>query len=326
MRAFRAGYLLRKAGQLGLTLIAVIIFNFVLFRVLPGDPVQLIARAGHLTPEAAARLRAMFGLDRPLAVQFWYYVRRIAHGDLGFSITYRRPVAQIVAERMANTLILLGAATVLIVVLGTAFGVWAAARRGSKVDSGLVVSSLVFWSFPTFWTGMILVFLFGVWLHAFPISGMTTPGAIYSGTLDRSSDIVSHLFLPTLTLAFVDTAQFVLITRSALVDTLTEDYILTAKAKGLSRRTVLWRHGFRNALLPVITASALYISLVVGGAIQVEAVFSWPGMGRLIYDAVLRRDYPILEACFLIFAVTVIVANFVADLLYQVLDPRVREA
>jgi peptide/nickel transport system permease protein len=188
------------------------------------------------------------------------------------------------------------------------------------------VSSLVFWSFPTFWTGMILVFLLGVWVQAFPISGMTTPGAVYSGTLDRWSDITSHLFLPTVTLALVDIAQFILITRSSLVDVLTEDFILTAKAKGLPRRRVIWRHGFRNALLPVITASALYISLVVGGAIQVETVFSYPGMGRLIYDAVLRRDYPILEACFLIFAVTVILANFAADLLYQVLDPRVREA
>jgi len=212
------------------------------------------------------------------------------------------------------------------VLLGVGLGVFAAARRGSRADSGTVVTALVFWSLPTFWTGMILVFLLGVWLHAFPISGITTPGAVYSSWFDQTGDVVSHIFLPTVTLALVDIGQFILITRSSLVDVLTEDFILTAKAKGLSRRNVVWRHGVRNALLPVITASALYISLVVGGAIQVETVFSWPGIGRLIYDAVLRRDYPILEACFLIFAVTVILANLASDLLYQVLDPRVREA
>ncbi len=323
---FRASYLARKAGQLAITLFAVVTFNFVLFRVLPGDPLQLIARSGHLPPEALARLRALFGLDRSLPVQYWYYLRNLAHGQFGFSFTYRRPVSSILAERMTNTIILLGAATIFIVLLGVGLGVFAAARRGSRADSETVVTALIFWSLPTFWTGMILVFLLGVWLHAFPISGITTPGAAYSSWWDQTTDVVSHIFLPTVTLALVDIGQFILITRSSLVDVLTEDFILTAKAKGLSRRNVVWRHGVRNALLPVITASALYISLVVGGAIQVETVFSWPGMGRLIYDAVLRRDYPILEACFLIFAVTVILANLASDLLYQVLDPRVREA
>jgi peptide/nickel transport system permease protein len=323
---FRASYLARKAGQLAVTLFAVVTFNFILFRVLPGDPLQLIARSGHLPPEAVARLRALFGLDRPLLVQFWYYLRNLSHAQFGFSFTYRRPVSSILAERMINTIILLGAATVFIVLLGVGLGVFAAARRGSRADSGTVVTALVFWSLPTFWTGMILVFLLGVWLHAFPISGITTPGALYSSWFDQTTDVVSHIFLPTVTLALVDIGQFILITRSSLVDVLTEDFILTAKAKGLSRRNVVWRHGVRNALLPVITASALYISLVVGGAIQVETVFSWPGMGRLIYDAVLRRDYPVLEACFLIFAVTVILANLASDLLYPILDPRVREA
>lgn len=323
---FRAGYLARKAGQLAITLFAVVTFNFVLFRVLPGDPLQLIARSGHLSPQALARLRALFGLDRSLPVQYWYYLRNLSHAQFGFSFTYRRPVSSILAERMTNTIILLGAATVFIVLLGVGLGVFAAARRGSRADSGTVVTALIFWSLPTFWTGMILVFLLGVWLHAFPISGITTPGAVYSSWWDQTTDVVSHIFLPTVTLALVDIGQFILITRSSLVDVLTEDFILTAKAKGLSRRNVVWRHGVRNALLPVITASALYISLVVGGAIQVETVFSWPGMGRLIYDAVLRRDYPILEACFLIFAITVILANLASDLLYQVLDPRVREA
>jgi peptide/nickel transport system permease protein len=184
----------------------------------------------------------------------------------------------------------------------------------------------VFWSLPTFWTGLLLIFVFAVFLHVLPVSGTSTPGASAGSPLASLGDLARHLVLPTITLALVDIGQFVLITRSALVDVLTEDYILTAKAKGLSRRQVVWRHGVRNALLPIVTTTALYVGLVIGGAIQVETVFSWPGMGRLMYDAVLRRDYPILEASFFIFALVVVSANVLSDLLYQVLDPRVREA
>jgi peptide/nickel transport system permease protein len=227
---------------------------------------------------------------------------------------------------MLNTLILLAGATVLVVVLGIGLGIIAAARRGSRVDSSVVVGALVFWSLPTFWTGLILIFVFGVFLHALPVSGTSTPGSSGLSPPAALADLARHLILPTITLALVDIGQFVLITRSSLVDVLTEDYILTAKAKGLSRRQVVWRHGIRNALLPVVTTAALYVGLTIGGAIQVETVFSWPGMGRLMYDAVLRRDYPILEATFFIFALVVIAANLVSDLLYQVLDPRVREA
>jgi peptide/nickel transport system permease protein len=322
---FRIGYLARKLAILALTLLAVATFNFALFRVLPGDPVQLQARAGHLAPEAIARLREIYGLDQPLIDQFGIYLRDVFTGQFGTSITYQRSVADILAERMANTLLLLALATILVVLLGIGLGVVAAARRGSRFDGSVVVGALVFWSLPTFWTGLILIFVFGVFLHALPVSGLATPGATL-GPVGSVADVAKHLILPTITLALVDIGQFVLITRSSLVDVLTEDYILTAKAKGLSRRQVVWRHGVRNALLPVVTATALYVSLTIGGAIQVETVFSWPGMGRLMYDAVLRRDYPILEASFFLFALGVVVANLLSDLLYQVLDPRVREA
>ncbi len=322
----RLRYLGRKLLQLALTILAVVTFNFLLFRVLPGDPIQLYARSGHLTPEAAAQLRSLFGLDKPLWAQYGIYVKGLVHGDLGFSLTYRRPVAGIVAERMTNTILLVGVATVLVVIVGVLLGAISAARRGSRLDSATVFGSLVLWSMPTFWTGLLLVFAFGVWLKLLPISGISTAGAAYASPLGHPLDVAKHMILPTITLALVDIGQFVLITRSSLVDVLTEDFITTAKAKGMSRRRVVWHHGMRNALLPVVTASVLYIGLVVGGAIQVETVFSWPGMGELTYDAVLRRDYPVLEACFLVFAVTVIVANFLSDLLYLALDPRVREA
>ncbi len=323
---FRLGYLARKLAILALTLLAVATFNFILFRVLPGNPIQLQARAGNLSPEAIQRLREIYGLDQPLISQYFIYLRDVFTGQFGMSITYQRPVVDIIAERMLNTLILLSAATVLVIVLGIGLGIVAAARRGSRIDSSVVVGALVFWSLPTFWTGLILIFIFGAFLNVLPVSGTSTPGVDFTSPIASLADLARHLVLPTITLALVDIGQFVVITRSSLVDVLTEDYILTAKAKGLSRRQVVWRHGVRNALLPVVTTTALYVGLTIGGAIQVETVFSWPGMGALMYDAVLRRDYPILEATFFIFALVVIAANFVSDLLYQVLDPRVREA
>jgi peptide/nickel transport system permease protein len=323
---FRLGYLVRKLAILSATLFAVAVFNFVLFRVLPGNPIQLQARAGNLSPEAIDRLRQQYGLDQPVANQFLIYLGDVFTGRFGTSITFHRPVADILAERLVNTALLLAAATILVVLLGIGLGILAAARRGSRVDSGTVVAALVFWSLPTFWTGLILIFVLGVYLHVLPVSGVSTPGVRGATPLASLIDVGRHLVLPTITLALVDIGQFVLITRSALVDVLTEDFILTAKAKGLSRRQVVLRHGVRNALLPIVTTTALYVALTIGGAIQVETVFSWPGMGRLMYDAVLRRDYPILEATFFVFALVVVVANLVSDLLYQVLDPRVRES
>jgi peptide/nickel transport system permease protein len=189
----------------------------------------------------------------------------------------------------------------------------------------VVTTSLVLWSLPTFWTGMILIIIVGVWLHGLPISGISTPGNVYT-ELGHLEDVGLHLILPALTLVLVNVAEFVLISRSALVDVMNEDYMLTARAKGLRRRVIVWRHGVRNAMLPIVTATALYIGMVLGGAIEVETVFSWPGMGLLTYNSVLQRDYPVLEAAFLVFTVGVILANFIADLLYHALDPRVRNA
>jgi len=322
----RLPYLVRKVLQLVALLFAVVVFNFLLFRVLPGDPIQLYARSGRLTPEVVDQLRSVFGLDKPLWQQFVIYLQGLLHGDLGFSYTYRRPVSSIIGERLLNTLVLLTAATLLVTVIGIFLGVWAASRRASKADNTTVISSLVLWSMPTFWTGMLLLFAFGVWFHVLPTTGISTPLAAYTSPLGPVQDVARHLVLPTITLVLVDIGQFVLITRSSLVDVLTEDFVTTAKAKGMSKRRVVWGHAVRNGMLPVVTATALYVGIVVGGAIQVETVFSWPGMGELTYEAVLRRDYPVLEACFLLFAVTVIMANFLADLLYRVLDPRVKEA
>lgn len=316
--------ILKKVLQLLMTLLAIATTNFVLFRVLPGNPLTLIARAGRLSPEMVAKLEAIFGLDKPRFQQYLIYLRNILTGQFGISTTYRRPVMEVIGERMSNTLVLLAAATVFVIVIGVGLGIIAAKRRGTRTDRTLVIASMVGWSLPTFWTGLMLIIVFSVTLGWLPVSGITTPGAFYASTWAKISDIARHLILPTVSLVIVDMAQFFLVTRSALVDVLTEDYMLTAKGKGLSENAALNKHALPNALLPIITALTLYVCLVIGGAIQVETVFSYPGMGRLMYDAVLKRDYPILEASFFLMAAVTVFSNFLSDILYMIVDPRVK--
>ncbi len=317
-------YVLGKVWHLVLTLLAVLVANFALFHLMPGDPVTLIARGQHLDAGQIANLRAFYGLDQPVWVQFVDYLKNLAQGDLGYSFGYQSPVGPIVFQALGNTLILITMSTILVVVLGVLAGVWAASRHGRRTDGWVVIGSLTFWSLPTFWVGMLLIYVFAVRLGWLPIAGMLTPNAIYPSWLTVVADVARHLVLPTLAMVLVDTAQFVLISRNSLLEVLSEDYMTTARATGLMPRRVLWGHGVRNALLPVVTLTTLYASATVGGTIQVESVFSWPGMGQLIYQSVLRRDYPLMEACFLIFAVVVVLANFVSDLVYRALDPRVR--
>lgn len=303
---------------------AVLVANFGLFHLMPGDPVTLIARGQHLDAEQIAALRSFYGLDQPLWVQFGDYVSNLVRGDLGYSFGYRAQVGPIVVQALGNTLVLISVSTILVMVLGVLFGVFAASRHGRRSDAFVVFGSLTFWSLPTFWVGMLLIYVFAVRLGWLPIAGMLTANAIYTSWITVVMDVARHLVLPTLAMVLVDTAQFVLFSRNSLLDVLSEDYMTTARATGLSPRRVLWGHGVRNSLLPVVTLTALYASATVGGTIQVESVFSWPGMGQLIYQSVLRRDYPLMEACFLIFALVVVLANFVSDLIYHALDPRVR--
>lgn len=321
---FKLKYLLKKIGQLVLTLYVIATVNFLLFRILPGNPLTLLARGGGLSAEGMARLEELFGLNEPLWMQYFIYLKNILTGEFGVSITYRRDVVDIISERLFNTLVLLAVATVVVLIIGIGFGIISAMRRGSKLDKVLVVTSMVGWSLPTFWTGLMLIMVFGVYLNMFPIAGVLSPGVTYDNTWELVADYARHLVLPTISLVIVDIAQFFLITRNSLVDVLTEDYILTARGKGLSSNMILWKHALPNAMLPIITTMALYVSLVIGGAIQVETVFSYPGMGQLMYDAVLRRDYPILEASFFLLATVTVVANFISDILYMIVDPRVK--
>lgn len=316
----------RRVVILLVMLFAIVTFNFFLFHVIPGDPIRLIARSQKLSPEQVDALRVQYGLDGSMLEQYWRYLTKLAHGDLGYSFSLKEPVGDIIGRALWNTVLLLTVSTCIVVAVGILIGVFAGARQGRKSDSGTVVGSLVLWSLPTFWVGILLVFTFSAWFRVLPTSGITTPNAVYANSAVYWTDVARHLVLPTVTLAIVDIAFFIIITRTSVVEAMSEDYMLTARGKGLSQRRMVWRHAFRNALLPVLTASVLYISALVAGAIQVEVVFSWPGMGLLTYNSVLSRDYPVLEACFLVTAVAVLVANFLADSVYRLVDPRVRAA
>lgn len=335
----RSDYLIRKV-LFGLVTLAVVVgFNFALFRVLPGDPVKSIARSPRLTQEARERLRVEFGLDKPVFLdverlrmgdvigacdtQFTAYVNALLHGNLGISFRSRRAVSEVLAERVWRTVVLVTAAETLSLVLGIALGLISAWRRGTRVDVGILLCALCSWGLPTFFLGIILLILAQGLL---PVGGMVTPGLKPQDGWAYWIDVGKHLILPTITMTIIYTSSYILIMRSSVMEVLSEDYILTAKAKGMSTFRILRSEALKNAMLPMVTIVALNLAYTVGGAIQVETVFSWPGVGRLMYEAVTMRDYPVLQGTFLLLAVAVIVANLAADILYSVLDPRVKAA
>ena len=331
----RGGYLLRKVGWAALTVAVVITFNFLLFRVLPGDPAKSGLRDPRLNPAAVEALRERFGTDRPvflnledgnpLDTQFTAYLGALSRGDLGTSYAFRdQPVSQLIGQALGNTLWLVLPSQLLAIVLGGALGLLAAWRRGRPLDVAALGFSLFMWSLPTFFLGIILLVAGANWF-GLPSSGRVTIGAEYASFLDFAVDVGSHLLLPTLTLTLVLLGEYMLIMRSSVLDVFGEDYILTARAKGLSTYGIIRHHALRNAMLPMVTLIALNLGFTVSGAIQVEAVYSWPGLGALTVDAVGDRDYPVLQGAFLLIAVAVVVANLVAEIIYGWLDPRVSE-
>jgi peptide/nickel transport system permease protein len=333
----RGDYLIRKVFFALVTLVVVVFFNFYLFRILPGDPVKLIIHSPRMTKEAQAKIKAQFGLDKPiwlnterlragdvagaLDTQFVAYVHNLLHGNLGVSFTTRRDVGEMLMERAWRTVVLVATGEAVTIVLGMALGLLAAWRRGTRLDSGIMLWGLFTWALPTFFFGIMLMILARGRL---PVGGMITPGLKLEEGLVYWADVGKHLILPTLTMAVTWTSGYLMIMRSSVVEVLSEDYILTAKAKGLSTLQILRGHALKNAMLPMVTMMAISLGYTVGGAIQVETVFSWPGIGRLMFEAVAKRDYPLLQGTFMLLAVSVIAANLLADLLYSVLDPRVK--
>ncbi len=317
-------------------MLVVLTFNFFLFRVLPGDPAKSGLRDPRLSPQAVAALQERFGLDKPVLValdggdpfdsQYFAYLGGLTRGDLGLSYAFRdRPVADLLGQALVNTLWLVVPAQVLAIVLGTLLGLVAAWRRRTPIDTLALTFSLVTWSLPTFFLGIVLLFFGSSWFDL-PIAGKGTVGATFGSAWEQLIDAGRHLLLPTLTLSLVLLGEYMLIMRSSVLDVFGEDYILTAKAKGLSTYRIIRDHALRNAMLPLVTLIALTLGFTVAGAIQVEAVFSWPGLGELTVRAVGQRDYPVLQGAFLLLAVSVVLANLIADVVYSWLDPRVTEA
>lgn len=336
-------YALRRLGWAILTILFVIVLNFFLFRVLPGDPARAGIRDPRLTKDAVEAIRVRFGLDKPVIncfeslnplktgscavnpfqTQFFIYITNLLKGEFGFSYHSNRPVIDILGERLVNTLILISAGELLAILIGLAIGVVSAWKVRTPVDYTALIGSLIAWSLPTFWLGIILLFI-GSRQFGLPIGGKVTPGMTYSSTWGYYLDLGRHLILPTLTFTIVFVGEYMLIMRSTMIEVLSEDFILTAKAKGLRAIQILRDHALRNSMLPMVTIIALNLGFIVAGAIQIETVFSWPGIGQTIFEAVGRRDYPVLQGAFMIIAVSVIFANLSADLLYSYLDPRIR--
>jgi peptide/nickel transport system permease protein len=306
------------------TVFVAITLNFVLFRAVPGDAIQAL-RCQHCTVQFKNALRHELGLDQPKWKQYLFYVRDLSHGDFGKSLRTEKSVWADLWPAIKNTVPMIALGTVFAIVLGVIVGVIAAWRRGTIVDRGGVGTALAFYSMPPQWLGLMIVLFFASAI-GLPTSGIKDPSL---GILTEPStwtvviDRLRHMVLPAMSIGLVLYGEYALVVRSAMLETLGEDYVLTARAKGLSNWATVWRHGFRNALLPVVTLVAISLGFIIGGFITIEYVFSYPGIGLAIVEAIDQRDYPTLQAAFLLLALAVIFFNLVADLLYFKLDPRV---
>ncbi len=311
----------------GLALVlAVVVLNFVLVHAAPGDPVETIAGAsGGMDEKLQAELRAQYGLDQPLPVQLGIYLGKVVQGDLGYSYFFNLPVSGLIAERVPATLALVLTSVLAAFFIGTTLGVLSARKPNGWLSQTINVLSLVGFAAPVFWLGMLLVIVLASVFPVFPVSGMRGIASDGRGLADVL-DVLHHLVLPSLTLGLVYLAQYSRLSRAAMLDVLGADYIRTARAKGLSERVVLYKHALRNAVLPVVTVLGLQFGNVLAGAIVVETVFNWPGLGRLAYESVLRRDYPTILGVLLFASVVVVVMNQITDLCYRLIDPRIKAA
>ncbi|MBI4539798.1 MAG: ABC transporter permease [Gemmatimonadetes bacterium] len=319
----------RLVGAVPLVIgIATIIF-FIL-SLAPGDPTSLYF-GPNVSPEAIAQMRRNLGLDQPVHVRYVRWLAAFLTGDFGFSIARSRPVAELILEILPNTLLLSACALALAFLVGVVLGVIQAVRQYSPADAALSVGALFFYSMPSFWLALMLILVFSLnaktrwdWPIWFPASGMTSVDYEFLSPLERLRDRLLHLTLPALSLALVLAAGVARYTRSSMLEVIRQDYIRTARAKGLDEARVIFKHALRNALIPVVTLVGLYLPFLFSGAVFVETVFAWPGMGRLVVEAISQRDYPVVMAGSFLFAVIVVIGNLIADVLYAVVDPRIR--
>jgi peptide/nickel transport system permease protein len=301
-------YILRRVAQSALTLLGVSVLVFVILRVLPGDPARMLLPDG--APESAViELNRQLGLREPLFVQYGLFLRSVAHGDFGQSFQYRAPALRVVLERLPATIQLTVAAMLVTIAAGVSLGIGTAVRRGTRYDVAGTILAVLGQSLPNFWLGIMLILLFGVALRWLPTSG-------FAGW--------TSLVLPAITLAAFPTALVARLTRSSMLEILNRDYIRTGRAKGLAERSVVLRHALRNAAIPVLTVIGLQIGALLGGAVITESVFAWPGMGKLIVDAIFFRDFPVVQTVLILSATVFVGINLLVDLLYTIIDPRIR--
>lgn len=301
-------YILRRVAQSALTLLGVSVLVFVILRVLPGDPARMLLPDG--APESAvAELNRQLGLREPLIVQYGLFLRSVAHGDFGQSFQYRAPALRVVLERLPATVQLTVAAMLVTIAAGVSLGIFTAVRRGTRYDVAGTILAVLGQSLPNFWLGIMLILLFGVALRWLPTSG-------FAGW--------TALVLPAVTLAAFPTALVARLTRSSMLEILNRDFIRTGRAKGLAERSVVLRHALRNAAIPVLTVIGLQIGALLGGAVITESVFAWPGMGKLIVDAIFFRDFPVVQTVLILSATVFVGINLLVDLLYTIIDPRIR--
>ena len=305
-------------------LLAVIVLNFTLIHIAPGDAVTaLVGEMGGASEEMIAELRAEFGLDKSLATQLVRYISKMAQGDLGMSFHHRQPVMDLILNHLPASLLLVATAFFLAIVIGTVLGVIAAQKPNSLLNHFVTVFSLTSYSAPVFWTGLMLLIAFSYYIPIFPASDMMTTG-FQGTTLEAIWDVIKHLVLPAITLASIYIAVYSRLARASMLDVLGSDYIRTARSKGLSERVVVYKHALKNALLPVVTMAGLQFAQLIAGAVVVETVFSWPGIGQLAFTSILRRDHPLLLGILFLSTLMVIVANLITDLTYRILDPRIK--
>ena len=309
----------------GLILMAgVVVLNFFLIHAAPGDAAEVIAGSmGGITEEMMAQIRAQYGLDQPVMVQLWHYLVQIASGDLGMSYHFNRPVTDLILQRLGPTVLLALSAQVLAMVFGVVLGVLSSRKPQGPLSAFVSVFSTVGYAAPVFWTGLMLVILFAVWVPIFPVEGMVS-ARFRGGGLAYVWNVAEHLILPATTLGILFLAQYARLSRTAMIEVLGADYVRTARAKGLGEGRVTFHHALRNAVLPIMTIAGLQFGALISGALLVETVFNWPGMGRLAFDSVLRRDYPTLLGVLFFASAVVVVANIITDLGYRFADPRIR--
>ena len=317
-----ADYIIKKAAFAIATIFVAITLNFILFRLLPGTAVTGLSRVPHATPALRHALEVEFGLDKPMWQQYVIYLENLFKGNWGISFANQQPVWSNLRTDLWNTIPMVLLGTVVAILVGIATGIISAWRRGTKLDQVSTNTAIAFYAFPTQWLALVLlIYLSGV----LPSHGMQNDFLIDPTPWEHFKDVMAHMILPSLTFALTLYGEYTLIVRSAMLETLGEDYVLTARAKGLPQRTIVGRHALRNAMLPTTTLIALSLGYIVAGAILIETVYSWPGIGNAVYLAVTERDYPMLQGAFLVLTVSVVVCNFVADLLYFRLDPRITE-